>query len=50
MHAVAGPHVSGVADMMVAMSPTASRDLLLGDLDEEQRAALAAYLLDRFSD
>ncbi|QFS90790.1 ATP-dependent DNA helicase UvrD2 [Mycobacterium sp. THAF192] len=26
--------------MMVAMSPTASRDLLLGDLDEEQREAV----------
>ena len=28
--------------MMVAMSPTASRDLLLGDLDEEQREAVLA--------
>lgn len=28
--------------MMVAMSPTAARDLLLGDLDEEQREAVLA--------
>ncbi|MBX7434926.1 ATP-dependent DNA helicase UvrD2 [Mycobacterium sp. Y57] len=28
--------------MMVAMSPTASRDLLLGDLDDEQRDAVLA--------
>ena len=34
--------MSWVADMMVAMSPTASRDLLLGDLDEEQREAVLA--------
>lgn len=37
-----GPRLSGRADMMVAMSPTASRDLLLGDLDEEQREAVLA--------
>ena len=37
-----GPRLSGCADMMVAMSPTASRDLLLGDLDEEQREAVLA--------
>lgn len=36
------PRLSGRADMMVAMSPTASQDRLLGDLDEEQREAVLA--------
>lgn len=34
--------MSGGADMMVAMSPTASRDRLLGDLDDEQQEAVLA--------
>ncbi len=39
---VPNPRLSGRADMMVAMSPTASRDRLLGDLDDEQREAVLA--------